>query len=215
MLLYSKYHAALVVLLTWLAGLFVDRSVPYFPIEISRTGAGPVSNQVFKWGALSIIASLWWENKIQWPSVHLVESPILVWACIVVAAWFPDETHFFIHAVAVCAMVACVVFNVVLVGDMQRRLPIVLCAVGLEGTAILIKGFVVLFTEFDNSLFDFWIYWKAIFNVGGLRDEIVLHSMNIMFKGVDYAIVPQLTVPVLRVTGVMQWIAFYLMMCLY
>lgn len=67
----------------------------------------------------------------------------------------------------------------------------------------------VLFAELD------WNLLAVLWNTNGLRNEIIEQIMNIIFKGVDYAVVPHLTIPLMRVTGVMQWLGFYLMMCLY
>jgi len=112
-------------------------------------------------------------------------------------------------------LMMCVCLNALFTGDVQRRLPIVVTALGIESARMALKGYVVLFTELDRNIWSPWTYWNAVWNINGLRDEIVEQIMKIMYKGVDYSILPHLTIPVLRVTGVMQWLALYLMMCLY
>lgn len=220
MLIYSKYHTAIVVFVTWVCGYFWDQSIPYFPIEVSRTGTGPVSSQVFRWGTLSILITLWYENHVthllQWPlKVQMLSSPIIIWAWIVLITWFPDNTHNWTHIGLVAGMVFCIFLNVLLVGDIQRRLPIVLCAIGIQSASIVLKGFCVLFTELDQSIFDRKVYWNLLWNENYLQGQVYKQITSIMFKSTDYAVVPHLTIPLFRVTGVMQWLAFYLMMCLY
>ena len=217
MLWYSKIHAALIILCTWIAGLFIDKSVPYFPIEISRTGTGPYSSLIFKWGAVSLVVSLYLDGAmhIRQKYSEMLSSPVPIWGCLLVIAWFPDHTHLLIHGAGVILLMMCVLLNVLFIGDAQRRLPIVLTALGIESARMALKGYVVLFTELDRNIWSPWTYWNAIWNINGLRDEIVEQIMKIMYKGVDYSILPHLTIPVLRVTGVMQWLALYLMMCLY
>lgn len=213
---YAKVHAALVVFSVWMCGLFVDKSVPYFPIEISRTGTGPYSSLLFKWGAVSLIASLWMDGMVvmpKWPV--MLSSPIPIWLCIVVIAWFPDHSHLLIHGAGVAILLLCVSLNAFFVGDIQRRFPIALAALGIEGARLVLKGFVVLFTELDRDIWSPLTYWHVLCNTNGLRDEIIDQIMNIMFKGTEYAVVPYLTIPMMRVTGVMQWLALYLLMCLY
>jgi len=210
MLWYSKLHAAIIVLCTWFVGFFVDNSVPYFPIEISRTGTGPWSSIIFKWGAVSLAASLYVDEAL-----HLYSSAVPIWICIMIIAWFPDHSHLFIHGLGVVLLMFCVFVKVIWKGDVQKSLPIILSAIWIEWFRIFIKGFVVLFTELDRAPWDWKVYWEVITNSNGLRNEMVEQVMNIMFKGIDYTIVPKLTIPIMRVTGVMQWLGLYLMMCLY
>lgn len=216
MLVYTKYHTALVVFFTWVCGYFWDHSIPYFPIEVSRTGTGPVSSQVFRWGALSIFFTLWYEGHLDAlleGKVHPLASPLLIWMWVVLIAWFPDNTHNLIHIACVMGMVACIFLNVLFLGDTQRRLPIIVCAMGIQSAGIALKAFVVLFTELDRPLWEWRIYYEALF--GSLRGEVYAQIKSIMFHSAEHAIVPHLTIPLFRVTGVMQWMALYLMMCLY
>lgn len=215
MLYYAKYHVVLLVFATWAAAYFWDRSVPYFPIEISRTGAGQHAKSVFKWGALSLIVSLWWENHLTVPDSYrsFIESPVLVWLCVLVITWFPDNEHLYIHILGVVALMSCVLLNVLTVGDTRRRLPVMVCALLIEGFRIWIKGFVVLFTEMDHDLFNARPYWDFIWNANRLRNEMAKHVLEIMYDGV--VLVPELTIPIFQVTAVMQWLALYLLMSLY
>ena len=209
-----KYHTALVVLCTWVCGYFWDRSIPYFPIEVSRTGTGPVSSQVFRYGTLTIGATLWYEKHVDaFIKGHVLDSPVLVWLWVLLIAWFPDDTHNTVHVCAVLGMVMCIFLNVLLIGDTQRRMPIIVCAMAIQGAGIALKAFVVLFTELDRPMWQWRIYWDVLSNP--LRSEVYTHVKRIMFESADNAIVPHLTLPLFRVTGVMQWLAFYLMMSLY
>lgn len=216
MWVYTKLYCVLIVGLTWFCALLVDRSVPYFPIEISRTAAGGrYSLIVFRYGIASILPVILYEYYQTGFSQPLLMTPLPLWPCILIAAWFEDYQHLVLHGAGVLAMFALVCANVLLYGDTTRRVPVLACALMIETLRMGMKGFIVMFTEFDNSVWDVKVYMYALLNVGGLRDRIVTHILNIMFLGVDYCMIPQLTLPVLRVTGLLQWIAFYLMMSLY
>ncbi|MBX9636665.1 MAG: hypothetical protein K2Q45_03850 [Nitrosomonas sp.] len=190
----------------------LDRTVPYFPIEISRTAStGRYAQHVFKWGITSIVLSLVYEHLF-------LDSVWFIWLGIMTAAWFTDKDHLYIHGAGVLLIVASVFYNVWYVSEahlLQRRICIFTCALALEAGRMALKGYVVWFVELDGG-----VIWSpyAYFNALWMHQDIARHVLKLMFT-VDpiqeVAIVPSLTVPVLKVTGVMQWLAFYLMTTLY
>ena len=193
--------------------------MPYFPIEISRTAStGHFSQLVFKWGVASILFTLVYESFFAKSAAAntAAEDPtlFLVWLGILIAAWIPDRESMVIHGMGVLIIILAVAIKVFSSEAhlVQRNLCIFSCALGIESARMLVKGFVVWFVELDGGkVWDPFAYVLAVYNY----HEITRHIMKVMFEGVDHAVVPALTIPVLRVTGVMQWLALYLMTVLY
>jgi hypothetical protein len=71
-----------------LIGLYVDESVPYFPIEISRTVTGPVASWVFPL-SLSTLA------------IADIGNHTLAWFGILLLAWVPDTHSHLVHMLGV------------------------------------------------------------------------------------------------------------------
>lgn len=209
---YTKYHCLLVVCSTFACALLFDQTVPYFPIEISRTAStGRYAQHVFKWGITSILLSLLYEHLY-------LDSVWFIWFGIMIAAWFTDKDHLYIHGAGVLVIMSSVFYSVVVISEphlLQRRLCIFTSAIAIEGARMAFKGYVVWFVEMDGGvIWSPYAYWKACIN----HADIAAHVIKLMFtvEAVEeVAVVPALTLPVLRVTGVMQWLAFYLMTTLY
>ena len=114
MFFYSKLHTVCVIVLIWICALFVDKKVPYFPIEISRTAAsGPAAHSVFIWGTLSVGPTLLFETyKLGTQGVDMFRlvlgNPMLLWPIVLCIAWFDDTRHFFLHNFAVFCKFECI-----------------------------------------------------------------------------------------------------------
>lgn len=217
----AKLHCLCIVICVWLSALLVDKTVPYFPIEISRTAStGHFSQLIFKWGIVSLLPTLVYESFFS-PAAYAagekkLEDPtlFLVWLGILIAAWIPDRESMVIHGGGVLIIILAVAIHVFMAEahNLQRNLCVLVCALGIEAARMLIKGFVVWFAELDGGkVWDPMAYVMALYH----HADITRHIMKVMFEGVDHAIVPALTIPVLKVTGVMQWMALYLMTVLY
>ena len=231
-----KYHCVAVIVSVWFCALVLDsrrggggHGVPYFPIEISRTASsGPYAQRAFQWGTLSLLASVVM-YCMKTSTASLLFSPLPVWVGAMIAAWFPDNTHVYVHCTGVIVIMLSVTARVFLSGDQKGspQVAVFLCAAGLECARLAMKGFIVLFAELDDQLYDIF-HWRpyvhALFNVGGLRDRIVRRILEIMFANnkseaaggifIHVTASPQ-TLSVLRVSGAMQWAALYLMSTLY
>lgn len=93
-MIYTKLSVLLAVLCTALSGL-LDGSVPYFPIEISRTAAGPLGRIVFPLGtALSFAVSLYELRTLHAPFLGLF-----------ILALVDDHTSWAIHMFGVFLMI--------------------------------------------------------------------------------------------------------------
>ena len=72
-------------------GVYIDKSPPYFPIEISRTVTGPISSWAFP-ALLTILAIV--SGGANW----------IAWIGILLLAWIPDTSSHLIHMIGVAIM---------------------------------------------------------------------------------------------------------------
>lgn len=94
--MWTKLILYITVFFTAFSGVWWDQSVPYFPIEISRTATGPISRFLFPCGTLIAFVASWYEyNTIKWPFVGLF-----------LLAAVDDKTSWIIHMLGVF-MMAC------------------------------------------------------------------------------------------------------------
>jgi hypothetical protein len=219
---WCKVHTLAVCVMTAAIGVLVDRGVPYFPIELSRTACGPQSRFVFKWGAASVLPTLCWSvfqqhhkrddsSLFAWLLLH---SPLPIWVCFMVVAVYEDENHLFIHNGAVLGILCVVAGHSLLGGDAQRRWPVMFCGLLLLGVSVAMKAIVIVYTEHEVALSDWWVWWRVLLNAEGFRTRVVDHTMDVMFRE-EVARVPHLSLPIFRVTGVLQWLALYVFTTLY
>lgn len=155
----SKIHTALVITCVWFCALFVDRKVPYFPIEISRTAAsGPVAHSVFVWGIMSTIVTLLYETYRAWRTVSVFQlvfgNPMILWPIVVFIAWFDDTRHFYLHNGAVICMLGMVGTYVFLSEDANLKVPVYVSAISLGLVGACIKGGAIVYMEMKEPLYD-------------------------------------------------------------
>jgi hypothetical protein len=203
-----KLHCLLVLLLTTFISLLIDKSLPFFPIEISRiASSGKYAQQVFKWGITSIVFSLMYE--VMFASENATSQPCgwLVWFGVMIAAWFPDKHYFIIHSSGVLLIVLAVLVHVV--RKSQESMAVFLLALFIQGLGLAIKGYVVWFIEFGNGkAYNPLAYVDALISA----PQIVQHGMELLFAAEQERMVhAKLSVPCFQVSGVMQWLALYLM----
>jgi len=94
---YTKCVLYATVVSTMACGVWVDRSVPYFPIEISRTATGPLSRRLFPAGAALalLVATTEAPNyRALWPFIGLL-----------LLAAVPDDVSWPVHMIGVALMV--------------------------------------------------------------------------------------------------------------
>ena len=213
-----KIHCLIVLLATTLVSLFIDASLPFFPIEISRiASSGKHAQRVFQWGIASIAFTLiytmsfLYNEQTNQPPGWLV---CLVWLGTMIAAWFPDKQYFAIHTFGVLLIVASVFAHSY---TSQARLSIFLLALFIQGLGIAIKGYVIWFVEFGNGEpYNPLSYAHAVI----AAPQIVQRGMEIMFTTTtehveEIMVHGSMSLACFQVGGVMQWMALYLMSCLF
>jgi len=205
-----KLHCLIVICFTTLVSLLLDKSVPFFPIEISRiASSGRYAQHVFKWGITSIFFSLVYEGQSQ---TDPYGSVWLVWLGTLVAAWISDKQHFILHSCGVLLIISSVFAHVY---SIKEKLAVFLLALFIQGLGLAIKGYVVWFVEFGNgNAYNPLAYVNALVSA----PQIVQHGMDILFttEAVHEKLVhSKLSVACFQVSGMMQWMALYLMSTLF
>lgn len=215
----SKLHMVAVIICTWFCALFIDKRVPYFPIEISRTAAsGPVAHSVFAWGTMSTIVTLVYETFHAWankaPMIRIVfGNPMILWPIVVFIAWFDDTRHFYLHNLAVVCMLGMVGVYVFLSDDANLKVPVYVSGISLGLVGACIKGGAIVYMEMKEPLYDWRVPLRIASNTDGKMMQVVNSTMNLMFRG-DAAEFRHL-LPIFQVTGMLQWLCFYLLASLY
>ena len=212
----SKCHMIAVIICTWCCALFVDRKVPYFPIEISRTvAAGPLAHSVFTWGTISIIVSLLYDSfSVRGNMYELVfGNPIVLWPIIVSIAWFDDARHFNLHCLGVIIMLIMIALHVFFSKEAQFKVPVYVSALCLAGVGALMKGGAIIYMEMKEPLYDWRVPLRIASNVDGKLETAVNSTFDLMYKGHASEFFHML--PLFQVTGMLQWLAFYLLASLY
>ena len=185
-----KVHLFVLVVIVQTIALFKETTLPYFPIEISRTAAtGDLNKTLFPLGILSLGITFWMtgEFKLQY---------LLSWIGLFILSYFDDEKYFLLHMFGVFIMIV----GVILIGLYSKTryadLIIVLCAMIIYAVRVIMKLLVVMLLEVNaNDMFNF-IKIKQVID-------------QIMFAGICQY--PLQTLTVFRICGVLQWIIFVML----
>jgi len=209
----SKVHVVAVIVATWGCALFGGQGLPYFPIEISRAAASnPKAHAVFTWGILSLLPTLLYESYVD-AGQRILGNPLLLWPAVLTLAYFDDQRHMALHVVAVCVLILLVLSFVLYSEDTHHRLPVFLCALAVFGLSATMKGFVVVYIEMQQSLFDWSVPWQVLTNRNGRMTLAIRHVFEIMYDA--HAKEWHHVLPIFQVTGVLQWLGFYLLSSIY
>lgn len=181
---YAPYCLLASIVSTMLTGTLYDKSVPYFPIEISRTATGPVSRWVFSIGLTCSVITLLLESAT--PKRYA-----LAVAGILLLAWVDDVVSRFWHMVGVVLLF---IGSVTIVNWNVAWVPL-LCGAGIYTARLIMKGMAVVFLEkTTHGILD----WRGAAN----------ESIRIMYTG---QVKESLTLRLFEATGVMQWILLWLL----
>lgn len=207
MLFFSKLHTLVTILLTMGTSVWLDQSAPYFPIEISRTATGHYSQPLFVFGVATLSVSLYADNAI---SFAMPFSEIYVWIGVMGVACFSDTHHLIIHTLSVFWITLMVAGHTFWYGDTQQRLGVFACACLLEGTRGVIKACVIMWAELDWCWYSYKTYYHLLTHQSK-RTEVLNRMLTVMqfADGSDY------TMFVMKVTAILQWMAFFVMSWLY
>lgn len=152
MLLYTPWFLLTSVVSTLFCGVLIDKSAPYFPIEISRTATGPVSKWVFSLGLTVSVLSFLIETTE--PKRYL-----LMIIGLLLLAWVDDVTSHVIHMLGVILVAIGAFFAV----PIQKTWVVLFCAVALFVFRLVMKCMAVVFLE--KIAFNLWgmkrLAWKS------------------------------------------------------
>ena len=177
-----KIHLLVTIVATQLVALFYERSsVPYFPIEISRTAAsGPLALGTFRIGIGSLILSLVWTG-------HVTHITLGLWVCLSTVALFDDVSNW-THMVGVAG----IFLHMALQALSNEPLPI-------------LGALVIYCLRFALDMVTLIVYEDCPLS----PTQLAAKHKEIMYNGAPACKRPDVTLQVYRLGGVMQWIAFY------
>lgn len=174
MFFYTKCCILTTVATTVFFGVVCDKSAPYFPIEISRTGTGRVSHIVFPIGAvLSFVVALA-ERHHNWQ--------LLPFFGLILLALVTDEQSHAIHMLGVVLMVFPIFVQSC---QSPTRLFLFLLLMGLYLGRLLIKG-ITVYHQSDPVGFTLKLMLSGgfenqaqelAFKLGGLLQWVFLYGM--------------------------------------
>jgi hypothetical protein len=184
-------HLITTILLVQFSAVWLDKasSLPYFPIEISRTAASsPLARVILKAGFTSLIGTCLLTQSLTWPR-------FVLWLGLMLVAWFPDTEHMSLHmsGVAILFVASCMTLWT---GWSRQRGMLVVFAVFVYGMRIVFKWVVLWLT--DPRLVQFQASH-------GLVKGFALRNQEIMFGRES---VPPDTEAFFKLSGVLQWICF-------
>lgn len=204
----TKVQTVIVVCIVWSISVGWERSVPYFPIEISRTaGSSQLAHTVFIWGIISLLPTLLYESFVTFHAVSetlILGNPLFIWPFILSIAWFDDKRHFVLHNVSVSCMLFMVACHAITGENRHLKIPIFVCVQLLAAVSVLMKAIGIIYMEFEHP-------WQS------LRFPSVVtmanRTISVMYEGAANEM--DAMKPIFQVTGAMQWLAFYLLSSLY
>ena len=191
---YLKIQIAITILATQVSALLMtyvkQTTLPYFPIEISRTAAScSMSKTILQIGFLTCALSYALMEKKKY---QLDVGLILLG--MVVLSLFDDVQYFRLHMTGVFLLFVGVTCNVC---QKQGSWMLLLYAIFIYGLRIAMKGLVIaIYEQPDASSFIHYI-------------QATGHThMQIMYEGAKVCKHPEITIPVFQIGGVMQWVCF-------
>jgi hypothetical protein len=189
-----KAHVFVTVVLTQLAALYIDNNVPYFPIEISRTAAGPYASMVFRVGILSCGLVIFLLKAMRVDTLAL-------WISLCIIALFDDVYFWWTHMFGVVLMILVSSFAAYQSGT--NALAPLLAAVTVFAGRIVLKILVILLYEKLPPLAassSSWVY---------LLGSVLVRNQDIMYRGSRACTNPAAIMPVMKFCAVLQWAVFY------
>ncbi len=187
-MLYVKLHLLVTVLIVQTLAL-LDRvsTLPYFPIEISRTAASShMAGLAFRAGAVTSFVTLYYTDALNWVT-------LLLWVGLMIIAFVPDNLHFAGHMSGVGVVF---VASLLQAWDRPNGLIILTVAMLLFLSRNVLK-FLVLQHDSRASWFSLDLY-----------KEVTARNFAIMFSPPGQTQVAPDVLNVFRLGGVLQWVSF-------
>jgi hypothetical protein len=205
--MYIRAHIFGTIILTQLTAIFYTgvSTLPYFPIEISRTAASnPVSRVVLLVGLVTSGLHLLFSSKGY--------GSYIAWMGMCILSIFDDVEFWFIHMVG--STLAMIGGGIEIYYGNDTTPPHVktgflLCAVILYIVRLLLKFVAVLGMEMGHNLFSITL-WVNVISDSQLRNSITHRALMIMYQGkqicqYEYSLV------IFKVAGILQWVLFYML----
>lgn len=193
----AKIHLFITIILTQLSSILYNE-IPYFPIEISRTAAdgGVITKYIFNIGLISLIITLLFTNNIN-------KETFVLWFGLSMIAYFDDKQHWVLHNIGVLILFLVAMFNAYKIGG--ESVLLVLLALSINTLRIGFRFLVVMYFEMNIGISYLWNHPQSTIT------EIFNLSKNIMYKGHLACNNPSVTIPFFKVSGVLQWVSFYVL----
>ncbi len=180
-----------------------EGSMPYFPIEISRMGAGPKSWRVF------VVSITLFNTNLISTVTRIYESTSSLVIFIVpfglqILAIIDDVTSWSMHMVGVLIFVGSIIVHVIFYEI--KYLPIICVGLAIYFLRLILKFIVVCYYELGDDIHPL-LWMKECFKFGNndFRKSTFDRVKTIMYKGTwkNKTVTPF----VFKLCGVMQWIA--------
>lgn len=196
-----KLHLFLTVVCVQVAALFVDRNVPYWPIEISRMAAsGPMALQAFRIGTLTLGAAMAMDGT--WTEPVL----LLLWLAMFIIAWVDDVTSQTGHMFGVALLGASACWQTSLRG--REAVPIFVIASVVFVARLVLKASTVWWNEVGGRNLPLFhlLLPKTWFRIAS-------HAKALMFG--ERAFKSVWTHTAFATAGALQWCVFAVLSALY
>lgn len=191
-----KLHLLASILVTQALALWDSKRLPYFPIEISRTAASSLlATRSLQFGFTTLLVTMLLSGAATWARV-------LMWAGLMVVAFVPDTLHKALHIGGVLIMFAGAAADLAWTGRVYYV---------FVGVVIYALRTVFLFTSLllidEHFQHDTWRFTDTAFiKKVAARHHAIMFLPREEFPPGTY---PARVIPYCKVSGVGQWVAFF------
>ena len=187
-------HMFATVVGVMLTSLFVDKKLPYFPIEVSRMAAsGPVALLTFRIGCTTLFLTTWAIDGF--PSYNI----ILLCVSLAVIAIFDDVRSLLGHMLGILGLAVCASIQV-----WSKPLLVWTClvpAAAIYLLRVILKAYFIHFWERRQP-------FRLLFNVH-VQEENVLYGVDLMFGKRKFVYAE--TEMIFELGGFLQWVVFVIL----
>lgn len=185
---YIGYHLLAGVVAMQFAALFIDKKLPYWPIELSRIAAsGHYALLIFRATAFTIGPALWVLGETRGVMYGL-------WFSLVGIAIFEDSGKWLLHMVFVFCMTVMIAMGAFYHSPPHKwhhNLYLVGAALAIYGVRFILRAGALIYFEKLSA-----------------PQDLIQRGQQIMYKGARACTAPSAVIPVFQVCGVLQWICF-------
>jgi hypothetical protein len=186
--------------------LLLDQNLPYFPIEISRTGAKGFSNMIFSYGSIPLLITMYMDGYNI--------GKILILISLFIITFNNDSTYLMRHQLGVLFLAMSFLYNIIGSENRKPNIMIFMTCIILYLIRLVAKSSFVLILVFNKEIFSFYTWYEFLTTKQfGLVYEA---CKDIMYNGEqsNYLIgnlYTEYIIHIFRLGGILQWIMFYLL----